>query len=155
MGKADDDGYWLAATDGYRALMRVGNGIVRERFPAKHQFTPGPVRFVLNRPFAEVWRRMSLYADGWVTLELTSEKVTLSSCDGIGEYTATEAYLLGGCDCSPAVSIAEPVRFSVNPDYLMPLLRYWPITVAYRDEQAPIVCSPTGAGWRYLLMPKR
>ncbi len=158
IGKTDEEGYWLAETDGYRALMRAGNGTERARFPAKtaRQFTPGPVRFVLNRPFAEVWRRMSILADNWIDLELTTDTLILSTRDKAGD-TATEVYPFGACDCSPAVGIAEPVTFRLNPTYLAPLLRFWPITVAYRapvegDAPPPLVFSPAGAGWRYILM---
>ncbi len=155
VGNADDNGYWLAATDGHRALMRAGNGTKRERFPATPacQFTPGPVQFVLNRPFADVWRRMSVCASGWIDLELTTSTLTLSTRDEDGD-TATEV-----CPhvyaCSSLVD--EPVHFRLNPTYLAPLLRFWPITVAYRppveDDNSPLLFSPAGVAWRYILMP--
>ncbi len=160
VGKADEDGYWCAATDGHRALMRAGDKTERERFPAKtaRQFTPGPGQFVLNRPFADVWRRMSVLADGWIDLELTSDALTLSTRDRAGD-TATEVYTVGSS--VPLLTTDNPIHFSLNPAYLAPLLRYWPITVAYRPRpeedysEPPIVFSPASAGWRYILMAKR
>lgn len=177
VGKVDEDGYWLEATDGHRALMRVEDGTERERFPAKtaRQFTPGPVQFVLNRPFADVWRRMSVLANGWIELELsgcsacagttgphTPIMLTLNARDEDGD-TATEIYPLSGRMARPSDTAAridaEPVSFRLNPKYLAPLLRFWPITVAYRPSaegsDLPLVFSPAGVDWRYILMPLR
>lgn len=157
LGKTDGDGYRLTTTDGHRALMTIGEG---ERLPAKsaRQFTPGPVQFVLNRPFADVWRRMSVLAEGWIDLELTSVALMLSTRDAVGD-TAAEFYPLD-VPAYRAISIAEPVRFTLNPKYLAPLLRFWPITVAYRapvdgDTASPLTFSPAGVDWRYIVMSKR
>lgn len=170
--RTDADGYWLAATDGHRALMRAPDGTARERMPgvAYQGWTPGPVRLTLPEGFAECWQRVTLCA-GTASKDRDPRLITLVcgrrmlTCTTRSEYGATSAH-----ETIPIAEHAGGFVARLNPGYVAPVLRCAELEIAVHPQPAddarkglapeyPVVFTPPGAVWRLIVMeirkPKR
>lgn len=143
--------FYLASTDGYRALLLPGSGsrpsdlMGTELKDLGPEFGELPAKYVkLCRPFYTCLQRAAAFLgeEPWATsLTIRAGLLTVSAkVDG-------DTYREG------VVEPGEGAVISFNAKYLLDALGVWPLYLHFSDKDCMVVLRPDDDSWRYLLIP--
>lgn len=138
--------FYLAATDGHRALLLPDNREEREGMPAEFGELP-PNTFVTGAWFFLALKRAMCISneEPWgISLKIDAKSVTMEAeYEGDTFSERLTAIVQGGSGC----------RLGLNGRYLQDALGVWPLYLHFTDAEHMVVLRPEGDSWRYLLMP--
>lgn len=136
--------YYIAATDGHRALLLLGEGNGKEMAGG---FGDIPFNFVIlpEQFYTAMQRAIAFTEDPWaITITINAESLTVKA--EVEGNTYEEDII--------APSTAEPsVTIGLNAKYLIDALGVWPLYLHFADSEQAVVLRPDDDSWRYLLMP--
>lgn len=149
--------YYLAATDGHRALLLPRSVLPVEEIATVQESKALPDEFCTLPPNTFV-------TGAWFHLALRRALVIASDREGndvsltINPRSVTVAAEYEGDTFSEeitAVVQGESEQIGFNAKYLLDALGVWPLYFHYSDEDNMAVLRPEDDSWRYLLLPLR
>lgn len=154
-GRTLTNGFHLAATDGYRALLRPGLG--REPVLESESVNTLPERSVLLHP--EIYlslMRMTVCTDkehGWETTWNLHPNGILITAKGEDE----NGQGIQGKDFAPLIGrngFFPCFKIKLNSKYVLDILGIvWPLEMRFQAPDEPVLFRPLSDEWRYVLMP--
>lgn len=151
--------FYIAATDGHRALFLPVDGEKREPFQHQDLLETGPGmdnRAVLDNPelhLAIERAMLAANANNSVSVDFGSaQKVTRITSKTTDEIEFDEDVTMAE-EATLNEHGTEPLGF--DGKYLLPVLGSWPLRLFWRNPEQHVVFAPADDSFRYVLMPLR